>query len=95
LPRYTVISGTLSFADTLNKGNMNAIITVTNTKTKAQVGTYTPVAGTGKYVIALSPGNFMLTVESPKCKPFVQSVTIFDLGSFEPEITLNMSLEKK
>jgi tetratricopeptide (TPR) repeat protein len=95
LPRYTIISGTVVFTDSLRKGNINAIITVTNTKTKLQTGTYTPVSGTGKYVIALSPGTYMLTVESPKCKPFVQSVTIFDMGSFEPEITMNMALEQK
>jgi hypothetical protein len=95
ISRYTVVTGKVQYTDSLSKKSINAIITITNTKTLQQVGTYTPVANTGKYVMALAPGKYDLSVDSPGCKPINTSLTILDLGSFQPEITLNLTLIEK
>jgi hypothetical protein len=95
LPRYTVVTGIIHAADSIHKKNINALITVLDPKTGKEIGSYTPVPGTGRYVMALAPGKYNIKVESPGCKPNLNSISILDLGSFEPEMTLNMELVDK
>jgi tetratricopeptide (TPR) repeat protein len=93
--RYTIVTGKVQYADTLQKKNVEATITVTNSKTSEDVGTYIPVPGTGKYVMALPPGKYIINIDSPGCKPYIGNVLIMDLGSFQPEMTMNMTLNSK
>ena len=94
-PRYTVISGHIAYADSLNKKNVDAVIRVTNSKTLKEVGTYSPVPSTGRYVMALIPGKYNLVITSPGCQPFANTLDVLDLGNFQPEVTLNYALLKK
>jgi len=95
ISRYTIVTGRVQYTDTLSKKSIDAVISVVNAKTSKEVGNYTPVANTGKYVMALPPGKYNISIESPGCKPYSSSITIFDLGSFQPEITLNLTLSEK
>jgi hypothetical protein len=94
-PRYTVVLGKVQTADTLASKNLSAVITVKDVKTSKRIGTYSPIPVSGKYVMALAPGKYTMTVDAPGCAPYSYSLTILDLGSFQPEMTLNVSLSPK
>jgi tetratricopeptide (TPR) repeat protein len=94
-PRYTVYSGKVQFADSLNKKNIDAIIRVTSAKTQKEIGTYSPVPSTGRYVMALVPGKYNMTITSPGCVPYSSSLDVLDLGNFQPEVIMNVPLSKK
>jgi hypothetical protein len=94
-PRYTIILGKVQPTDTLNHKKINAVITITDSKSAKFVGSYTPVQSSGKYVIALAPGKYTMNVESPGCKPYTNTIHILDMASFQPEMTLNIELNPK
>ncbi|MEO5642832.1 MAG: hypothetical protein ABIQ40_20025 [Bacteroidia bacterium] len=76
---FTTVSGNIICADsTLNKGEL--FIEVTNSSTQESVGTYRPSPTTGRYVMALPPGKYVMTIDAPGCKPFIETVNVFDIG---------------
>jgi tetratricopeptide (TPR) repeat protein len=91
--RYTVIAGYVMNADTANK-KIEATITATDMKTKKEY-TYTPTAESGRYVMALNPGKYTITIESPGHKLFIDAIELFDMASFKSEISKNFQLLKE
>ncbi len=95
-PRYTIVTGYIMIGDSTNKKKANnSIITVTNAVNSKHVGNYTPAPGSGNYVMALPPGKYTMSVDCPGTKPFTTPLQILDLGSFQPETTLNVLLNPK
>jgi len=94
-PRYTVVVGKVGSSDSLSTKSMNSVITITDSHTSKRTGSYTPMPGSGNYVMALAPGKYIMNVESPGFKPYESTLQILDLGSFQPEMTLNIALSPK
>jgi hypothetical protein len=93
--RYTIVTGKVQREDSLSKKNVNAVISVVDANTNKEIGEYTPVPGTGKYVMALPPGKYTVNIESPGFKTYMSTLLVLDLGGFQPEVLLNMLLLKK
>lgn len=76
---FTTVSGNIVCADsTLNKAEL--FIEVANASTNENVGTYRPSPTTGRYVMALPPGKYVVTIDAPGCKPYIETVNVFDIG---------------
>ncbi|MCX6312246.1 MAG: hypothetical protein NT084_11510 [Bacteroidetes bacterium] len=76
---FTTVTGSIILADsTIKKADL--VISVTNTATKEDVGTYRPNPNTGKYVMALPPGKYTITLNAPGYKQFNENVIVFDIG---------------
>ena len=76
---FTTVSGNIITPDsTMNKADL--FIEVANATTNESVGTYRPSPTTGRYVMALPPGKYVVTVDAPGCKPYVETVIVFDIG---------------
>jgi tetratricopeptide (TPR) repeat protein len=95
--RYTIVSGTVLTGDTTAAGRkVEAIITATNSKTPDdQPLTFTPIPNSGKYVMALPPGKWVINIEATGFKPYVDTIVLFDLGSFQPEMKKDFPLVKQ
>ncbi len=91
-PRYTVVMGKIQFADSLSHKSMHALITLKDVKSSKRVGSYTPIPNSGNYVMAIAPGKYTMTIEAPGCAPYNYPLTILDLGSWQPEMNLNIVL---
>ncbi len=89
---FTVVTGQLSGADTASFSE--TVITVSNAKTQEEVGVYKPNPRTGRYVLALPPGKYIITIDSPGCKPFVDTIFVFDVGAI-PEMKKDVLLIKQ
>ena len=88
---YTLVTGKILTPD--SSKNLDAIITVTNSKSQEEVGTYKPVPQNGKYVMALPPGKYVINIEAAGYKTLIDNVLVFDIGSI-PEIKKDMVLTK-
>ncbi len=92
--RMTFVSGRVSSTDS-TQNTMEAIITATDVSKKDQLPfTYTPIPSSGKYIMALSPGKYTLTIESTGHTTYTETITILDKGSFQPEIKKDFILIK-
>ena len=63
-------------------------------KTKEDAN-YVPSTVTGKFVMALVPGLYTITVESPGYKMLVDNIEVYDKGSFKPEMKKDYQLVKE
>lgn len=88
---FTVVSGTVLTPDSTK--SLDATITVTNAKTSEDYGTYKPVASTGKYVLALPPGKYTISVDATGYKSLVDTILIFDIASIT-EMKKDLVLQK-
>jgi hypothetical protein len=93
--RVTIVSGRISMEDS-TQNKIEALITATDLKNKDQLPfTYTPIPVSGKYIMALQPGKYMITIEANGAESYTENMTIFDMGSFQPEIKKDFILIKK
>lgn len=88
---YTLVTGQVLTPDSTT--NLDAIITVTNSKTQQDMGTFKPVPANGKYVLALPPGKYVINVEAAGYKTLIDNVLVFDIAAI-PEIKKNLILTK-
>ena len=92
---YTVLIGELSAKDTLNKVEYrDTFISVNNTITNEIVGNYLPNPSTGRFIIILPPGKYIVQVESPGFKDYKYPLEIFDKVSYQAEKNLTITLTK-
>lgn len=95
--RYTIVAGTVLTGDTTAAGRkVEAIITATNSnKPDDEPLTFTPIPHSGKYVMALPPGKWVINIEATGFKPLVDTIVLFDLGSFQPEMKKDFQLVRQ
>ncbi len=70
----TLIKGNIVTPD--NSTNFNMTVQYTNKQTGEMIGQYTPVATTGKFIIASRPGTYTISVESSSYAPFSVDIVI-------------------
>jgi Tol biopolymer transport system component len=76
---FTVLTGTVLLPDsTMSREDLT--IMVASDATKEDIGSYRVSPKSGHYVIALPPGKYILSMDVPGCKPYVETVIIFDIG---------------
>ncbi|HET6991398.1 MAG TPA: carboxypeptidase-like regulatory domain-containing protein, partial [Bacteroidia bacterium] len=74
----TVVGKVIAPDSTMNIAELS--IQVTNANTQEDFGTYRPSPTTGKYVLALPPGKYIMSVDAPGCKSYVETIIVFDIG---------------
>lgn len=92
---YTAVVGTiLRPIDFSTVDYSSVLINVTNTKTQENVGEYRPNTRTGRFVLALPPGKYVITVDAPGCKQLIETIIVFDIGAMA-EIQKDVQLLKE
>jgi hypothetical protein len=89
---FTTVVGKIILPDsTMSKEEL--YIQVTNASTQEDVGTFKASVKTGKFVLALPPGKYVMTCDAPGCKPYSGTVIVFDIGP-QGEMTQDIILVK-
>ena len=90
--RYTIVSGRVRSSDTLAK-KIEVIVTATNLATREDFH-FVPIATSGKFVMALEPGKYEVSIEGKGFLTYKETIVILDKGSFQPEIKKDYQLTK-
>lgn len=78
---FTIVTGKINMPDSsASAGPMDLTIMVTNSATNEDFGSYRPNPNTGRYVLALPPGKYIISLDAPGCKPYLETVIVFDIG---------------
>jgi len=103
-PTYTIVSGKISIGDTTQSEISNEVkslvyesikITAFDKKTSLQKSKYAPNKISGKYVVILPPGEYLLKFEGNTVNTFQFELTIPYRESTEKEIYKDILLSKK
>ena len=89
--RYEIVTGKVLTSDSV-KG-VASQITAFNKKTNVTFN-YTPIPDNGKYVMALKPGIYDITISADGYQPIKDVVVVMDMSSFKPESKKNYILQK-
>lgn len=90
--RYCIITGYATTSDS-SEASIKISILASRPETK-EVLKFVPVQKTGKYVMALTPGNYTLNLKADGFDDIVTSFVIYDLP-FQPERTKDFILKRK
>lgn len=93
--RISVIKGVITVSDSLNK-NVEALVSIYNKKTNKKVEAKNANQKSGKYVFAVEPGKYLLTVTSKGFQEYSQDIIIYDKSDSDYvfEIERNVILKK-
>ncbi len=79
--KYTVLQGFVKTADSTSSKPVDAIVTIEDLKNKDIAPyTYTPNPKNGKFIMALAPSKYQVTIESTGYKTLTDVFFIFDIG---------------
>ncbi|HEX7415099.1 MAG TPA: hypothetical protein VF411_13725 [Bacteroidia bacterium] len=87
----TAIRGKVQTNDTTKK-EIDAYITITDTKTKEELDAKNVNPKTGRYIFIVKPGKYLIEIKHKGFKPLQQEVIIYDKSDFSGEIERNFSL---
>ena len=91
--RMTVLQGYISTSDSIK--NINTIVTVKDLKSKdSEELRYNPNSNTGKFIMALTPSKYEITIEADGYKKLTDSFFIFDISSGQNESKKFFTLQK-
>ena len=90
--RYCIITGYVTTSDS-SDASIKISIRASKPETK-EVLKFVPVQKTGKYVMALTPGNYTLDIAADGYEEVITTFAIYDLP-FQPEKTKDFSLKRK
>lgn len=92
---YTVLQGYIKTADSTSGKPIEAIVTVEDLKHKdIPPYTYSPNPKTGKFIMALSPSKYQITIESDGYKTLTDAFFIFEIGVAQNESKKVFFLQK-
>jgi len=90
--RYCIITG---YVTTSDSSDVSIKISILASKPDSkEVLKFVPVQKTGKYVMALTPGNYVLDIKAEGYEEVSTKFEIFDLP-FQPEKSKDFILQKK
>ena len=81
---FTAVVGTILPPDSAFDFS-GVVMSVTNVKTQEMVGDYKPNPRTGRFVLALPPGKYVMTVDAPGCKQLIETIIVFDIGAMSEQ----------
>lgn len=92
-PKYNVIRGNISSADTSKKiVHSDILITVADFSTKELYGNYTPNPNTGNYIIIIPPGSFSLSLDVEGFEKIEEKIIVLDKNYRATESNKNFVL---
>ncbi len=91
--RPSIIKGTISTGDTL-KTEIDAFITLLDAQTKEELDSKNANPTSGKFIFAVGPGKYILTVVSPGFVDVKEEITVYDKIDYVFEIEKNIPLQK-
>lgn len=91
--RYTIVTGKVVPTDSTSGKKIEAKITVSNASTLEEFN-FVPIPSSGKYVMALPPGKYTIVIESEGYKTFIDTMVLYDMGSFLPETKKDFVITK-
>ncbi len=92
--KYNLFRGKINRSDSTNTNDIAVIITAVESKTNQEY-TFTPNPHSGKYIMALLPGKYTITVTSDGYKEITDKVQVFDFGIIHPETIKDYLLQKQ
>ncbi|MBI3511944.1 MAG: PD40 domain-containing protein [Bacteroidetes bacterium] len=76
---FTLVTGTVHLPDsTINLADLTIYLTLSSTN--EDYGRYNFNQTTKKYVMALPPGKYIMTLDVAGCKPYIETINVFDIG---------------
>lgn len=91
--RTTVLQGYITTSDSAK--NVTSFVTVKDLKNKDAIDlTYNPNPNTGKFIMALTPSKYQITIEVDGYKPFTDTFFIFDIGVGQNESKKVFTVQK-
>ena len=91
---FSIFRGKIMRSDSTKKGELDVQITAVNKRTNEEIP-FTSNKITGKYVMALLPGAYKLTISSHGYADYTENLTVFEFGIAKPETIKNYVLIKK
>ncbi len=89
----SIVKGKITSNDSLNPMVPDAQLLVTNNKTK-EVFNFKPNSKSGKYVMALKEGEYLIKISAAGYKEINEKFRIGDIGGNRPEFEKNYTLKK-
>ena len=90
---FTIVTGQIVVPDP-SVAYADMIISVAKSENNEEYGSYKPNPKTGKYVVALPPGNYLMTIDAPGCATKVETLIVFDIGP-QGEMSKDVLLTKQ
>jgi hypothetical protein len=92
--RYSLYRGKVLRSDSANTKDFDVTITALNKKTADEI-TFVPNKTSGRYVMALLPGTYKVTITSGGYTDYTENLNVFEFGVAKPETIKNYVLIKK
>jgi len=92
--KFNVYRGRITKSDSTVKGEIQATISATNTKTNDEI-TFVSNKTTGKYIMALLPGTYKVKINCDGYKDIDETIIVFEFGVARPETVKNYVILKK
>lgn len=93
--RYTVLQGFVKTVDSTSSKPVEATVTIEDLKDKSVAPyTYTPNSKNGKFVMALTPSKYQITIESGGYKTLTDTFFIYDIGVMQNDTKKIFILQK-
>jgi len=93
--KYTVLQGFVKTSDSTSTTPIDAIVTIEDLKNKdVPPYTYMPNTKNGKFIMALPPSKYQVTIESEGYKTLTEVFFIFDIGVGQNESKKTFILQK-
>ena len=89
----SVVKGIISTSDTLKK-DIEATISIIDEKTKVKLDSTNANPISGKYVLSVYPGKYIMIVTSPGFADFKEILNVFDKSDYVFEIEKNIKMLK-
>jgi hypothetical protein len=87
----TAIRGAVHSSDTTKK-EIDAYITITDSKTKEELDAKNVNSKTGRYIFIAAPGKYIINITGNGFKPLQQEIIIYDKSDFTSELERNFTL---
>jgi tetratricopeptide (TPR) repeat protein len=91
--KLSIVKGIVTTTDSVQKP-LDAYITISDAKTKEEIDGKNVNPNTGKYVFAVKPGKYILTVTSPGFQDYQKAITVFDKSDYVFEIENQVLLHR-
>lgn len=91
---YSVVIGEFKVKDNLPINYSDVFISITDNINKELIGNYLPNPTTGRFIVILPPGKYLLSAEATDFKTITKMVEIYDKASYQAEINMTLELIK-
>lgn len=91
---YSVIIGEIKSKDGSPVNYSDVFISVNDNISNELVGNYLPNPANGRFIVILTPGKYLMSIEAPGFKTQTKTIEVFDKVSYQAEINQVVELSK-